>query len=77
MKNLFIAVACFMCVGVYAAEETKTTVTTVNNYECKKCSLRPRPNTQPNQYEYYEDYLKSLEQAKQEAPTAAPAPAKR
>lgn len=26
---------------------------------CKKCSLRPRPNTQPNQYEYYEDYLKN------------------
>lgn len=36
------------------AEEPKANIP-----QCKKCSLRPRPNDQPHQYEYYEDYLKA------------------
>lgn len=50
-----IILAC-TAMGILYADETS-----VNNEECKRCSLRPRPNTQPYQYEYYEDYRKAVE----------------
>lgn len=56
------ALLCTVLVDLYAAEATPNP----NNDlpACKACALRARPNTQPNQYEYYEDYLKAQENQK-------------
>jgi hypothetical protein len=56
-KNIYLAgLAICLFSGIAQAEESE-----VNIPQCKKCSLRPRSNDQPNQYEYYEDYLKVQE----------------
>lgn len=52
---LFVLLSSAFLGALQADEQTEA-------YECKRCSLRPRPNTQPNQYEFYEDYLKAQEQ---------------
>lgn len=39
---------------------------------CKQCRLRAQTNSQPNQYEYYEDYLKTIENAKLETKALEP-----
>lgn len=55
MKKLVYLAALAACLfsGVVQSQEPGP--------KCKRCSLRPAANDQPNQYEFYEDYLKAQE----------------